>query len=486
MIPQPSSVGPLDLIMHGQRIRDLTDNSSEEQFFDTYSGLESSSPLSGAASECPYYVYMPPTLRPQEHWVDDCRDLQIARGELSQLFSSGFMPMSREVFQKKTLTDFFEALRINSDHTLVDTYYGLMLQKTETGMGNFLLDRAMLERMQQVHAHYKKSPASVLSIGAIRGHAALGDPQADAFSVREIPLSSRVELDRLITRVRVGLKGMSAQLWFRGQSSDYRISKLSGLEHLCPWRHADDTSLIPSLYRQAWSGSGSRLDYARMLVDLESYILFMRDRLQLKEYTTRQGSSDSVEKLSAAWGSYSGGLTATASDQAGNVTAIRDYHPGFSGLQQAFFLQHYGLPSNIMDITSDLDIALYFAQTRVSDGSVHALPEDEYPAVVYLFLLVPLLDRFIDSQSLSEHYGLERPLRQKCGLLCGASYITRNYYSRFIAIKTVLEKPIQYSSDVTTAYVYPDRSEDKFLDALIEYSEKADLHSLKPFVPKIS
>lgn len=65
-------------------------------------------------------------------------------------------------------------------------------------------------------------------------------------------------------------------------------------------------------------------------------------------------------------------------------------------------------------------------------------------SVIYIFLLDPRTDRFIDSTEFLESYGIKRPTRQKCGVLSCASYTNQNYYSKFISIRIKLANYIDY------------------------------------------
>jgi hypothetical protein len=100
--------------------------------------------------------------------------------------------------------------------------------------------------------------------------------------------------------------------------------------------------------------------------------------------------------------------------------------------------------------------------------------------VLYLFLLRPGLDLFLNSEVLAQHYGLLRPQRQSCGLLFGASFIHRNDYARYIVLKFVLDKPIQYKADPD--YLIPSSSEDKFLDRLIAFADDNGCTQIRPWV----
>ena len=160
---------------------------------------------------------------------------------------------------------------------------------------------------------------------------------------------------------------------------------------------------------------------------------------------------------------------------------MRDYDHTYRDLQRFFFLQHYGLPSNVLDITNDLDVALFFAQNSFQDGHCHPVDPEECEPVLYVFLLDKDLDLYLDSAKVSEHYGLLRPLRQRCGLISGASFGTRNDYARLLALKISIQQPIE-GVEFDADYLMPGPDEDGFLASLLEYCQDRGLSRMRPFV----
>jgi hypothetical protein len=478
----PPPLSPFEVMAHQRMAEAINQASREEDYFDILFRLESVSPLAGAAAECPFFVLMPPSLKNRKEWLEILKDTGLDQQLIQTLTASGFMPFGREHFAKKTRSDIFEGLGTIASHTLVDLDYGILLLPIGPTIGNFSLDRELLERLQAVSPFFVQSPASVLSVGPMRAHYAMQRQNPSIPKVIEFEASSRSELDQILQKISAGCANLPMQLWFRGQSNDYLLADLRKFATVCPWRNIVDSSLVPSLYRQSWNGTSGLREYCSRLHTLHEYVLFMKSQLAMVPYTTRGTVGLPIEKLSDAWGAYTGGPTVTQTNQAGEIVATRDYHPAFLGMQQSFFLQHYGLPSNILDITHDIDVALFFAQNEATSDSVF-IPVD-YSAkspLIYIFLLVPGMDRFIDSRTLSEHYRLERPLRQQCGLLCGASYITRNYYARFVGIKIHLKQPIEFKRDLSADYLFPDRSVDPFLDALLRFQQHRGLKDVAPF-----
>lgn len=456
---------------------------SPEDWKDIFETLENEGPFAGAVAECPFFVTMPPTLDQRSSWASK-RDQALPIETWDKLSAKNFMPLDRQAFVNRVLSDFIEPSGTTATHPLVDLDYGLVL--TPGGRWkNMTMDLSHLMRIQAADRYFVKFPSAIFSLGALRVRHLIGLNSPSPWEVPEFEVSTRAELDIILERLNSKLAGRRVEVWFRGQVDDYFIDDSLQSESLCAWRATKDSSLVPSLYRGAWHGADLK-PYAEKLLRIQRYASFAQRHLQITPFTTRGDDDLPVEKLPENWGWYSSGFSATSVDQEGRHIATRDYHPAFHGLQQCFFLQHYGLPSNILDITKDLDVALFFAQNEVTrERVVQPVPESHSHSVIYVLLLVPGLDRFLDSSVISDKNVLLRPARQKCGLLCGSSFITRNHYARYIGLKVKLRKTVSYDPTLTPSYIYPPRTEDTFLDALLRFrdSHRELLGDIGPFEP---
>lgn len=458
--------------------------SSSDDWEDLFLQLEMAGCFAASAAECPYFVTTPPILESKDRW-SAVRDPAIDEDTWTRLTKSSFMPLDRALLERRTLSDIIEVSKTQATHPLVDLDYGLVLTPGNW-MKNFTLDMAHLMRVQRLDKYYVQHPSAIFSVGAYRARGFLNLRSKEPWTVPEFEIHDRSELDAIISKLREQLaKYSKAELWFRGQTSDILLDGALGAEPLCPWRATRDSSLVPSLYRGAWHG-GDLKPYAEKLVRIQKYVSFVGQHLQIMPFTTRAPGETVTEKLPNEWGSYALSFTSHQFDGDGNHLSSRDYHNAFDGLQRSFFLQHYGLPSNILDITKDVDTALFFAQNKVNEHKqVVAAPSGEN--VLYAFILVPGIDGFLDSTTLSERFGLLRPARQQCGLLCGASFINRNHYARYISVKFRLRQKISYQPHITASYVYPSRQEDKFLDSLLKFAERnqSELGNVLPFAPTL-
>jgi len=437
----------------------------ETSLFNWFSETEVCSPFFGAGLECPLYVLSPPTFRQREDWAALLQHLPISSDTLGRLLAHGFMPLDVELLERRTLSEWRKTLGISDRHTLIDCDYGIVSRMRNNQLGNLNLDSDLIERYIPRMPFLASEPQAILSLGAVRGTILLGQMPTSFYPpIPTLRVATRAELDTIIEAVSRRAEETKLQIWYRGQPEEYLLADLipEANDLVCPWRSVRDPSLVPSLYRNAWKGNGALSDYCTLLSDLELYTLHASSHLDLVQYTRRNPAEDPAELLPEHFGPYSTGPTAKVTDSKGNIMAVRDYHPGFHGLQKSFFLQHYGLPSPILDITHSVDVALFFAQNRVRGRRMVPVDGDSRP-ILYLFALDPTIDRFVNSARLLQSHELLRPRRQSCGLLAGATFITRNFYSRFISILIELTAPIDYDPALTPQYLFPDRSDDAFL-----------------------
>lgn len=139
------------------------------------------------------------------------------------------------------------------------------------------------------------------------------------------------------------------------------------------------------------------------------------------------------------------------------------------------------MESPLLDVTSDIDVALFFAQNKIEGTHYTSVKHTSMPSVIYGFLINETLDPFIDSQYLMGDISALRPLRQHCGVLTGASNICKEFYSRYIALKIVLDQPITYGSQYNENYLFPREDEDVFLTKLMQVEKDIDAKFVHPF-----
>jgi hypothetical protein len=422
---------------------------SEEELETKLDLIEGSLPTFHTAPEAPYFHLAPPTFCSPDTWWSLLRDFPVEEATGRRLLANGFMPFDRERFMRRALVDPWQAMSPNRRYVYLDLDYGILIFDREQGGFDFCpLNLRELERYRQRHPTMP-SYSGVYALAQYR--ADLLYAVAGAEPVYECQVASRAELDQAIGLLREGAKKFPQyQIWFRGQNTDFLLPDLANevKRGICPWRAARDSSLVPSLYRPgALLGRiGDWREYCQFGIEYGRFIAFMNRTLDIPDL---------------------------GDDEMGLA---------YRSIQGSFFLQHYGLPSSIMDVTRDLDVALFFAQYEASGGNKTLVDFEKQRPVIYVLILNPAEDLVVDSAALLEGKGLLRPLHQKCGLIAGASFANRNAYAKFIALKVQLANRID-AVEHALDYIYPTRSEDEFLDRLLGFKESAGLTRLSPNQP---
>jgi hypothetical protein len=440
--------------------------------------LEPTLAFTEATPDLPLFSILPTTFEDREGWHELLAEYDLGDDVLDRLLEGGFVPLDRESAEFGVVGDPFPA-GVTGRYLLLDAEYATVLLPPDGGrLSNRSLEFKALLRYRQHFSMLASEASALYSIGAIRGHLGYhGRLGGNYFEPVALTVSTRTELENVVARVQEKLAGQPhLALWFRGQVREYLAADLTteAARGICPWRSLQDASLSPSLCRRLAALQGSWQEYASVLLELGEYGTFLEQELDIPAFDVRAGSDAPRDRLGTEWGDLA--LTSYRSDE----DQLHDYQRAFRGIQRLFFFQHYGLPSSVLDITKDLDVALFFAQHQVKDGRYVPAGRDS-ERVLYVLLLHPGLDHFLDSRDISEHHGLLRPLRQQCGLIAGASMICRNHYSRFVSIRIQLESEIE-CTELTPEYLFPTSDEDDFLRRLLQFGSERGLRRVRPFV----
>lgn len=411
------------------------------------------------------------------------------------------MPFDTTRFNQLTGGHSWLALLTSRRFVPVDLDYGVVpYAEDEPTWANAAMWRMEIERYREHYPEIQQDSTLFLSLGAVRLRRVAPEfSDTSLHAAVTIEVGSRGEFDRIIARLRKWVGPERYQIWFRGQDNDYRLDDFSDARSrsICPWRSQRDTSLVPSLYRELTKRLADPLGYARFCSEYARYSLFLSHDVNAPQFVERRVDDPPIEPIEADWYRRTMQPTFVRTDdgvsafylrrpgqaitppQGKRVVGIRDYHPIWHGLQHVFFMQHYGLASPVLDITYSPDVALFFAQNHWAKAAVSTVDFETSTPVVYVFLLRPDLDMFVNSQGLSEAFGLLRPKRQRCGLMFGASFINRNDYARFIALKLRLKRPISHT--VSPEYLIPSRAEDGFLERLLRFAAEQKFTALSPW-----
>ena len=477
-------INPLELVLFFRLGNKIKEANNPKSIYECIQDIENDLGfVKSTLYDNPFFLVKPGTEKKTNEWIDNL----IGYGkpdidELKKFMDAGFVIIDRKLFSDSNLIDMFEPLGFDDNFLLLDKEYGLLVLPEKSKKKNFYLGMSELPRYFEKYPHLRESPSDIFSIGALRAHSLLRG--STGFTPIEIEVTSKDELLGHIGSIQNKLQQHQSrfQIWFRGQTEEYLINEIdNNLIKYCPWRTIRDISLVPSLFRKSEKIQDDLKAYAEKLYQILNYEKALNIHLDVPKYDNRADITDDFRKyfIGTVWEGSNSPIQTTVTNSEGNIIEVHDYNPIYRALQASLFLQHYGIPTNILDITKDLDVALFFAQNNLNNGQYEEITQVNN-SVIYLFLLDPKTDRFLDSTEILEAFNVQRPIRQKCGVLAGASYSSQNYYSKFISVKFKIKNSIRYDSNVNTNHLFPKPEQDHILHFLNEHSKKHNLDIVKP------
>lgn len=141
--------------------------------------------------------------------------------------------------------------------------------------------------------------------------------------------------------------------------------------------------------------------------------------------------------------------------------------------------QHYGNPTGGLDISFDIETAIFFATHKyINEGgkaTYKKISTGEHKGVIYCFRFVspPVKETefLIRDFEFCKKYIPTRILRQKCGLPI-FSLMERNIAICDIDCIIYLDKDFEYSGARSPQYMFPDENDDKFYAKLMQVKKE--------------
>jgi hypothetical protein len=274
------------------------------------------------------------------------------------------------------------------------------------------------------------------------------------------------ELEEIIDYIKSVIPN---KIWYRGQVNEYKLNRsLTSITTLgLPETFTETPSLLPSLARTNIFGLGEK--YIRWMEAYNIWLASENDEFVAKHNDKYKEILELLNDL-RKMPDYCGHLW-----QDNNMPIeIEELLCGDSSLYQAGVLcmQQYGMLTSYLDITEDIDIALYFTQSKLNKNTnkfEKIAPTKE--RVIYLF---PELKNTCTLTNLHDVYKLplswdysipKRLINQRCGILSGASFSHKNNYAHRILAKIVLKSDSIVSSK-ETADLFPNETNDSFFSML--------------------
>lgn len=355
----------------------------------------------------------------------------------------------------------------SAQHNVIDTcYFRDRLRGTAPGQDGFVLTTSMTGGAID---RYK-------GLDADAGANCLDSPIVD-FEAR-----SRSELVSIIEGVKQELsKGpYFRRLWLRGQREEYKLTRDGSVCAFLGFGATGEIqpSLLPSLGRYA-RDSANEIDYGWVMVGpnhwwKKPYLVWViRCNPQwldhYPEFTKRVEnalrSDDDTE--------FAQILSDIQFDEKvpTEVDDLRQWFFAFFKYSSwIFVLQQYGYYSSMLDITTDLDVALYFSQSKMQDGAMTKVdPADG--RVIYIFAESKNQANYFSATEVA--WGDEdwtnglppRVEKQVAGAIFGSSASAQNLYGHYVVARVFLHGSDCVSS-ISTSDLFPTEESDLLLRTL--------------------
>lgn len=277
-----------------------------------------------------------------------------------------------------------------------------------------------------------------------------------------------------VARIVAGIKS-TRQLLFRGQTSAYALNRKVSNPNIAVAGYGEP-SLLPSVWRRVL---GTRRDISHTFHNLHglTWQSIIYDLVNLREMATRALKSNVL----------------TMSD---HIESDDPDISRFGRMRQALMLgdrneidvtlgtllQHYGLYSPVLDVTSELEIALFFATHKFHqrpDGCHYEfVGTNTRKSVIYV-----LRDQETDTYSRAlflEDLDPKRPQRQAC-VVVPTDHYSMNLPGDLITAIIALDFDLSAPVGVTAKSIFPGPDEDLFLAALLNHLRGAVRDSVTVF-----
>lgn len=352
---------------------------------------------------------------------------------------------------------------LNAPFYLLDPLYGFIFFPNVNRISNhcFAIDlwtKHLSSMPKKLSSElWKNRSDNMLSGGAFAGRLIFKDilpEEADPLKQSmppEISVNSEEELTRLIDKLKsLAAETPGVELWFRGQNKEYLTPERLELAKvgIAPYSNIRDSDFTPSLYRNYDDFLDCTNKFENMVKGLAEWVYHAKRIISLESTNGKLPSINGVASVS---------------------------YDGLSSYQHGLILQQYGAPSAYLDITSDHNIATWFAThscTTNKEGKMefsHYISKRDTPEntpTLFVFPLVKGVHPYLDLSSILSGTNALRAERQKCGLLGGAGNLARNYCARYLGLKIRLGPNFKVSKPKTANYLFPPESEDLVLKQL--------------------
>lgn len=374
-----------------------------------------------------------------------------------------FLDMHSGLLLKKENSNFFVSSGgfTSKEYDIIDTFYLRQYIKNESFRKSFIISDGM--------------PGEITSL------LYLGYNVSDIYRepIIEYSVNSTTELNQLINELTkiLSTSKFFRKLWFRGQTKEYKVHRSKEFSKLLkiPNEYCIMPSLMPSLKRQMcdidtynnicneslkWTAAFrfwvllQNKSLVNRFPEIKNIVLNLLDNYSAEkvcEYCSKDYSVEDVWEMLVQ-----------------KPYTYADY----------LVTQQYGGLSSMLDITDDIDNALFFSQSKLDvETKKYKLIEPTADRIIYLFAQCRNTCTYELSSNIFNYYPVDwkckmpkRIENQKCGLLYGANNFASNAYAYRIIAKIHLSSSITTNKSVDE--MFPNQEDDDLYDMFTKVTPK--------------
>lgn len=267
-----------------------------------------------------------------------------------------------------------------------------------------------------------------------------------------IPIINVNNIDEIYNHISSIPKRGNSGLFFRGQTSFYEINRTQNVKNLL---FGDSNSCEPSLITSA---SRLNFNYDNLHFSLK---YFLEHHLLFKKYKNKIDKKNILSNLSKM-----------------NESVLCEIDYGIMALAQ-----HYGLPTHGLDVTTNLDVAIWFATNKFKKDknicSYEKISKEKWSDKEEKWPMIFVFQNVLNSTSSSlqdckelDKLGIKalRPERQNAKFFHGAHTDHQNRLAESLVCAFRL-CPNDYETKVDFEYLFPSPEEDVAYKFMIEFSK---------------
>lgn len=274
---------------------------------------------------------------------------------------------------------------------------------------------------------------------------------------------SLADLERLVDSLRAQSR---TPLIFRGQTAHYGLAREVANPSFVQ-KDLGEVSLLPSVWRRVLSGRPGALHQFRDLSMMEwSFIIY--DLFDIQEVWEHEKRLDL----------FPGSFTTDELPDSPEFKLVRDFHAHRDAFLNDFgmgssavlltLLQHYGLYSPVLDLTRDLEVALFFATQKFSKPGERArydfVGTNDRRAIIYVLRQDKNETLEYERGKMLETLDPQRPKRQSCVVMPTNPY-AMNLPGDFLVAAIQLDFDLAEQGRYTAEHLFPGEKDDRLLGA---------------------